>query len=132
MAHSANDRDGNRKRANGPEGAEIDKRLEALDKRLGESRADQAGREGPTGRGNAMAVAVRAVSELVVGVLVGGAIGWGLDWWLGTSPFMLLIFFLLGFAAGTMNVVRATSQIKLDKTGASREHKPSGSKPDSE
>lgn len=131
MAPTADDRDKNRNRAERPESGNLDGRLTELGRRLGETRADHAGREIPARRGNAMAIAIRAVSELVVSVLVGGVIGWGLDWWLGTSPFMLLIFFLLGFAAGTLNVVRATSQLKLDNASADHEHKPSGSQPDS-
>ncbi len=65
-----------------------------------------------------MAIAVRAVTELVVSVLVGGAIGWALDRWLNTSPVLLLIFFVLGFAAGIRNVVRATSQMPGGEGGA--------------
>ena len=132
MAQTANDGDKNRDQAKGPESRNFDERLAALGKRLGKSRAGQAKRERPAGSGNAMAIAIRAVSELVASILVGGVIGWGLDWWLGTSPFLLLIFFLLGFAAGTLNVVRATSRVKLDNASAGHEHKPSGSEPDSE
>jgi ATP synthase protein I len=56
---------------------------------------------------SAMARGFRLSSELVGGVLVGGAIGWALDWWLGISPFGLIVFLLLGFAAGVLNVMRA-------------------------
>jgi ATP synthase protein I len=45
---------------------------------------------------------------LVSGLLVGLAIGWGLDWWLGTRPWLLIVFFFLGAAAGILNVYRAT------------------------
>jgi ATP synthase protein I len=43
----------------------------------------------------------------VVGVLVGAGIGWTLDRVLGISPWGLIVFLLLGFAAGVANVVRA-------------------------
>jgi ATP synthase protein I len=53
-----------------------------------------------------MAAGMRVVSELVAGVLVGGLIGYGLDYWLGTKPWLLLLCLLLGSAAGFNNVYR--------------------------
>jgi ATP synthase protein I len=41
--------------------------------------------------------------------LVGAAIGWALDKLLGITPWGLIVFLLLGFAAGVVNVVRAVS-----------------------
>jgi ATP synthase protein I len=52
--------------------------------------------------------------ELVVGVVVGGGIGWVLDDWLGTSPLMLIVFFLLGAAAGMLNVFRVAREMNRD------------------
>ena len=48
--------------------------------------------------------------ELVAGVVVGAAIGWGFDRLLSTSPFGLIVFLLLGFTAGVMNVVRSAGR----------------------
>ena len=45
--------------------------------------------------------------ELVAALVVGVAIGWGIDRWLGTRPWGLLVFFFLGAAAGILNVYRA-------------------------
>lgn len=42
--------------------------------------------------------------HFVTGMLVGGAMGYGLDLWLGTKPWGLIIFFLCGIAAGFRNV----------------------------
>ena len=42
----------------------------------------------------------------MAGVLVGAAIGWAIDRWLGISPWGLIVFLLLGFAAGVINVMR--------------------------
>jgi ATP synthase protein I len=39
--------------------------------------------------------------------VVGAAIGWLLDRWLGISPWGMIVFLLLGFAAGVLNVMRA-------------------------
>lgn len=55
--------------------------------------------------------------ELAAGLLVGGAIGWGLDSWLGTSPAMLIAFFLLGAAAGMYNVIRAANRLNRADDG---------------
>lgn len=52
--------------------------------------------------------AFRIAAELVSGLIVGLGIGWGLDAWLGTKPWLLILFFLLGAAAGILNVYRAT------------------------
>jgi ATP synthase protein I len=69
--------------------------------------------EGP-GRGVPQTAAgwvFRLSVELVVGLVVGGGIGWLLDRWLGTSPLLLILFFLVGAAAGMYNVVRAAREI---------------------
>lgn len=54
-----------------------------------------------------MARGFQLSSELIAGVVVGAAIGWGFDKLLSTSPFGLIVFFLLGFVAGVVNVVRS-------------------------
>ena len=58
---------------------------------------------------SAIGVAFRVGVELVAGVVVGAAIGYGLDQWLGTTPWMLIVFFFLGAAGGMMNVYRAAT-----------------------
>lgn len=47
----------------------------------------------------------------VLAVLVGAGVGWLLDSWLGTSPWLFLVFFFLGLAAGILNVFRAASTL---------------------
>jgi len=54
-----------------------------------------------------MARGFKLSSELIAGVVVGALIGWGFDRLLSTSPFGLIVFFLLGFAAGVLNVIRS-------------------------
>ncbi len=61
----------------------------------------------------ATGVALRLSVELVTGLAVGGGIGWLLDQWLGTLPLFLLLFFILGAAAGMVNVFRTARQIGL-------------------
>ncbi len=61
------------------------------------------GPPGMSGLGWALRVGVEMVSAIVVGV----GIGYGLDWWFGTKPWFLVVFFLLGSAAAMMNVYRS-------------------------
>lgn len=58
---------------------------------------------GMGGLGWALRIGVEMVSALIVGV----GIGYGLDWWLGTKPWFLVVFFLLGAGAAILNVYRA-------------------------
>lgn len=66
---------------------------------------------------NGLGVAMRIGIELVVAVFVGTGIGWLLDQWLGTKPWLMVLFFLLGAAAGFFNVIRVASQNMNDVTG---------------
>jgi ATP synthase protein I len=54
----------------------------------------------------AMGRGLRVSAELIGGVVAGGGLGWVLDRWLGTMPWLFIVFFLLGSAAGIMNIVR--------------------------
>lgn len=82
---------------------ELSKRLQALRKKTGSDGESGSRSDVPT---SAAGWAWRVGIELVVGVVVGGGIGWVFDSWLGTSPLMLIVFFLLGAAAGMYNVFR--------------------------
>ena len=55
-------------------------------------------------------------SELIAGVAVGALIGWGFDRLLSTSPFGMIVFLLLGFTAGVVNVIRSAG-VAPDRTG---------------
>jgi ATP synthase protein I len=57
-----------------------------------------------------MARGFQLSSELVAGVVVGALIGWGFDRLLSTSPFGLIVFFLLGFTAGLINLIRSAGR----------------------
>jgi ATP synthase protein I len=102
-----------------PEEAALSARLGSLEQRLSARRGtrpaqtDQPGTEGEDGaaRASAMARGFRLSSELVAGVAVGAVIGWGVDQLLSTSPWGLIVFFLLGFAAGVLNVVRSAGVV---------------------
>ena len=61
---------------------------------------------------SAYASGFRMSTELVAGVIVAAGIGWLLDRWLGISPWGLIVFLLLGFAAGVLNVMRAAGVVR--------------------
>ncbi len=92
------------------------RRSDALGKRLDEAKArrnpPQSG--DARARGEAFARAFRFVAELLVGVGVGGFIGWVLDRQLGTAPWLLVLFVALGFAAGLLNVIRAAQKAQAE------------------
>jgi ATP synthase protein I len=50
--------------------------------------------------------------ELVVGIVVGGFIGWWLDKWLSTKPIFLLVMLLLGMIAGVLNMLRTARDMR--------------------
>ena len=91
--------------------AALSARLRRLGDRLDQSRASQPSEPTPDARpatdGSALARGLRLSSELVAGVLVGGAIGYALDYWLGIRPWGFIVFVLLGFVAGIVNLMRA-------------------------
>jgi ATP synthase protein I len=65
-------------------------------------------------RGRGMAYGMRMAAEMVAAVIVGGAIGYGLDYLLGSKPWLFLLFFVLGFAAGVLNVVRSYERMQKE------------------
>src|SRR3954454_19465817 len=115
MADGTNDSENGNRGTPSSDEAALSARLGSLDHRLSKIRnsrnirTDQPGTEGGDGaaRASAMARGLRLSSELIAGVVVGAVIGWGLDRLLSTSPWGLIVFFLLGFAAGVVNVMRS-------------------------
>jgi ATP synthase protein I len=67
------------------------------------------GQDAARDSGNALGSGLRVGVELVSALVVALAIGWGLDRWLHTMPLFLVIFVLLGGAAGVANVWRMVS-----------------------
>ncbi len=96
------------------EEAALSARLQRLNERLAR---DQAGRssaspgEDRATTASGYARGFRLSSELVAGVLVGAGLGWLIDRLLGISPWGLIVFLLLGFAAGVLNVMRSAGVV---------------------
>lgn len=87
-------------------------RLRALEARIARLRKD---REPPPARedGHTLGqVAWRMVTELVAGLMVGFGIGLGLDALLGTRPWLLVLFTLLGFWAGIRTMMRTAEELQ--------------------
>ncbi len=83
--------------------------LDDLEARLATAKA----RHEPDPRGiatSALAASTRYAMEIAVATVVGGAIGWQLDCWLGTKPWLAILFLLLGLAAGFTNLLRAVNR----------------------
>ena len=112
MADGARDKDD---RGHQPdEEAALSARLQRLGDRLNQVSRHSEHDTGPRPSVDASAFArgFRLSTELVAGVLVGAALGWLLDRWLGISPWGLIVFLLLGFAAGILNVMRAAGVVR--------------------
>jgi ATP synthase protein I len=101
--------------------AQDPRNLRELGERLDEAqrkRAVRTTRPPPT----QMGIAFRFATELVAALLVGGALGWGIDWAFGyfgihTRPVFIIVFFLLGAAAGIRGVMRAANEINAEIAG---------------
>ena len=108
--------------------AALSARLQRLGEGLGLARARVEPPSDDAGRNRAAAASgyakgFRLSSELVAGVLVGAGLGWLIDRWLGISPWGLIIFLLLGFAAGVLNVMRSAGVVAEpgDRTSGGRQ-----------
>src|SRR5262249_57952612 len=85
------------------DGAALPASFKRLGERLGRVHAARPSEsdtgQRPTADPSAIARGFRLSTEFVAGVVVGAAIGWLLDRWLGISPWGMIVFLLLGFAA---------------------------------
>ncbi|MEQ8388692.1 MAG: AtpZ/AtpI family protein [Alphaproteobacteria bacterium] len=81
-------------------------------RRQGEDRS-RTGGQGSRPPMTGLGMAVRVGVDLVAGLIVGVAIGVLLDRWLGTGPWLLVVFFVLGAAAGFVNVYRTVRNLGM-------------------
>ena len=86
-----------------------------LDRRISEAQ-DKHSRGVSRAQGNAETRGWAVGIEFVGAVLVSGFIGWAIDSWagLGTSPWGLVVFLLLGFAAGVRRALKTSAQFDSD------------------
>ncbi len=88
----------------GEDGPSFEERLRVARDRQGLDRT--AASAAAPAMGSSWGVGARVGVELLAALVVGLAIGWGLDRWLHTLPLFLVIFVLLGGVAGIFNVWR--------------------------
>ncbi|MEZ5923761.1 MAG: AtpZ/AtpI family protein [Hyphomicrobiaceae bacterium] len=104
------------------ERAVFERRVQELDQKLDRvreaKRVEQSAGQQSRMSGRGMAYGFRMVSELVAAVLVGGIIGYGLDYALGTGRWLFLAFLLLGFVAGIVNLLRAHRKLQDEISAA--------------
>lgn len=96
-----------------PDEASRDPRLKALGEKLANVRRAPSGPQdgGPRGQGfSGFGQAMKIGSEFVAGVIVGFVIGYTIDQLFGTSPWGMIVFLLLGFAAGVLNILRSAGR----------------------
>lgn len=105
----------------GPEDSErlrkLEERIEALKGAASEEKPHQEEHYSMAQQG------WRMVIDLVAGLLVGFVIGYGLDTLLGTLPILLVIFTLLGFAAGVRGMLATAREFQAGQPGNGPEKK---------
>lgn len=120
MSNSSDGQDRNEGKLSPQEIAQFERRVSELNKKLEKVRADKAAEAeshgGSAVGGRGMSYGLKIGSEFVGAILVGAAIGYGLDLLLGSKPWLLLLFFVLGFAAGVLNVMRGYQRLQADIT----------------
>jgi ATP synthase protein I len=92
---------------------DISSRLKDLGSRIEAEKSQTAAAEQPSMKyqgASDYSKGYRLASEFVAGVLVGGLLGFGLDKLFGTLPLFLIVFLLLGFGAGILNMSRSANR----------------------
>jgi ATP synthase protein I len=99
-----------------PEPSDED-RLKALDERIRAAKGMPAERHHMDAHHSRAHLAWRMVIELVTGLGIGFGIGYGLDALFGTLPLFLVLFILLGFAAGVRVMLRTAQEVQAADAG---------------
>ncbi|QUS36612.1 AtpZ/AtpI family protein [Falsirhodobacter algicola] len=98
-------------------------RMRALEARLAKARGAPVKRTGQAGEAfSSGEIGWRMITELVAGLLIGFGIGYGLDVLLGTLPLCLIVFTLLGFAAGIRTMMRTAQSVQSKETTGGDTH----------
>lgn len=95
-----------------------------FDKRLAAARERHVSKTRPRKSAASMsgaAVGLRIAVEMVAAIAVGVAIGFVLDDWLGTKPWLLILFCMLGFGAALLNVMRTARALDAKRRKAKQD-----------
>jgi ATP synthase protein I len=87
-----------------------DARIQSLDERLDRVQRREEAKAARAQGDPSFRTGQLVLSQLIGGPLGGGIIGWLLDRWLGTTPWLMLILLFLGFAGGMFNAFRISSK----------------------
>lgn len=94
-------------------------RMEALEARIAAAKTAQQPTTSHVEDHHSQAqLAWRMVIELVAGLAIGFGIGFGLDRLFGTAPWLMIVFILLGFAAGIKTMMRSAAEIQEGQIAA--------------
>lgn len=104
---------------------DLKQRLDAA-KEQRKPKGNDADDMGPSGLG----VGLRIATEMVAALVVGLVIGFYLDKWLGTSPWLLLLFFFLSVAAAFLNAIRTGQELDEKRRAWADAKKAKGQEPD--
>ena len=80
--------------------------------KIAKSKIENLAKSNEPKRGTFMGNAFKLGTELVAAVAVGTIIGFILDNWFGTKPWLIIIFFFLGSAAGMLNVIKTAKRMQ--------------------
>jgi len=86
---------------------EIDVRLKIAKKRINDNK-----RKNNQSRSSVVGNAFKISTELVSTVVVASIIGFILDSWFDTKPWLIIVFFVIGITAGIMNVVKSAKKMQ--------------------
>ncbi len=92
-------------------------RMAQLEDKIESAKAGQRPRSKVEDHHSQAHAAWRMVSELVAGLVIGLCIGFGLDSLFGTLPIFLVLFVLLGFAAGVKTMLRSAQALQQAQSG---------------
>ena len=82
--------------------------------KIAKSKLQKNSNEQNSEKGTFLGNAFKLGTELVAAVVVGTIIGFILDSWFGTTPWLIIIFFFLGAAAGMLNVIRTANRMQKE------------------
>lgn len=89
-----------------------DAKIEALKKRISQAQSEEDVRSGKTQKGvdDNYRLGNRVLADLVAGIGGGALVGWVLDHFIGTSPWLLLIFLFLGIIVAFRNIIKLSNE----------------------
>ena len=95
------------------DGEDLERRRRLLEASLAKKLPGEVRGSGAASTGGAAGYgqAMKLSSEFIAGIAVGAGLGWVIDRLAGTSPWGLIVFLLLGFGAGILNVLRAAGTV---------------------